>query len=295
MLGKSQKMDEVSKCVLIVQEQAMHPQSVVDYLTARFEKPSVLNIREKDALKSLSSPPVYDDRYLLLFDNLKVFEGNIPFIRASYMFLVVLCVSKSMREDAVAICQEKSVDFEVYVNEFNKSDAKLMIRSLASESVSESFCDSLVSRVGLSPQRIISAIMVLEQVGYKTSNITKYIDKNIRIDVLDVIESLLHICRSRAQVKRAALYIHLNRMWYNRYTRAVLLKEVDSLIQLYQDFLNGTLTSYNVSDYSETHRISRHKIVYAGNLLEKKSLLDLLSLRRFLADASILEVAMRLS
>lgn len=295
MLNGGRGADKQKACILIVQEQAMHPQSVIDYLCSKFEKPSILNIHDKDALRSLNSPPIYDDRYLLLFDNLKVFEGNIPYIREKYMLLVVLCSSKSMREDAVAICQDKSLDFEVYINAFKKSDAKLMIRSLASESVSESFCDSLVSRVGLSPQRIISAIMVLEQVGYKSSNITKYVDKNIYIDVLDVIESLLHICKSRAQVKRAALYIHLNRIWYNRYTRNVLLKEVDTLIQLYQDFLNGALTNYNVADYSETHGISRHKIIYASNLLAKKSLLDLLSLRRFLADASILEVAMRLS
>lgn len=281
--------------VLVVQESPMHPQSVCAHLRQQFEQPSVLQVVNREQLRSLTTRPVYDDRYLVIFEDLRSFKSNLTFLKLDIMLPLVICSSKSMREDAVALCQEKSVPFKVYINAFKKEDAYLMIAELATEKVSRAFCDTLVRRVGLNPQRIVSAIMVLEQVGYKTSNITRYVDKNIYIDVMDVIESLLGICSSQAQIKRAALYVHMNRLWYNKYTRRRLLSELDTIAQLYQHFLDGTLTIYNVSEYSEEHRVSRHKILYVGNLLERKSLLDILALRQFISKASILEVALHLT
>lgn len=281
--------------VLIVQESPMHPQSVVDQFIELFEKPSIHHVVGKDYLRSLNSPPIYDDRYLLLFESLDTFKNNIPYLHLEFMQPLVVCSGKRMREDVVALCKDKDLRFKVYVNSFEKADAYIMINELASERVSQSFCDALIRRVGLNPQRIVSAVMVLEQVGYKTSHITKYIDKYSYIDVTDVIESLLHICRSRAQVKRAAMYLHVNRLWYAKHTKSVILKELDTIIKVYRDFLDGTLTNYNTSDYAEANHISRSRVVYISNLLEQKTLVELLALRQFVSSASIMEVALRLT
>lgn len=281
--------------VLILREVALHPHSTLLSLEKSFEKPSIVHVVSKDGLRAYQKPPVYDEKYLAIFDSIKVFESNISFINFNVMFPVVLCTTGSMVEDAKAVCQQKALPFRVFVNEFSKENAYELVRNLASEEVPKAFCEALVKRVGLSPQRIISAIMVCDQVGYNTSNISKYIDKYIYIDVFDVIESLLGICRSKAQMKRAALYLHMNRLWYKRYTQGILVKEVSSLIKIYRDLIDGTLNYYTLQTYIDTEHISRYRVLYTIDLFERVSLAELMILEKFLSGASLLEVTMHLS
>lgn len=281
--------------VLILQEVPLHPHAVLTRLEGCFERPSILHITRRDGLRPYTKAPIYDDKYLVVFEDLKVFEACASSIKLDFMFPVVLSRGKSMTDSVKETCKVKELPCAVYVNAFTKEVAYDFIRDLASVKVSDDFCKTLVRRVGLSPQRIISAIMVCEQVGYQTSNISKYVDKYTYIDVYDVIESLLHICRSKAQIKRAALYVHLNRLWFHRYTRNNLVAEVDTLIKVYRALLDGELTAYTMQEYEQSEHVPRYRILYSIELFERINLNELLALRQFLSSASILEVTMRLS
>lgn len=287
-------MHTVSDTLCILQEVAMHPHSKLTQMEEAFEKPSILHISSKDGLRAYTKPPVFDKNYLVIFDSVRILESNFGQIKWRFMFPVLVCKSKSMVTDAKALCQEKGVSYKVFVNPFEKPDAMDLIRSVASVQVSDSFCKALISRVGLNPTRLISGSMVCEQVGYSTSNISKYIDKYTYIDVYDVIDVLLGVVKSAAQRKRASMYLHLNRIWYKRYTKDVLVSEVDTLIKIFLDSLSGALTIYNLNDYLEDNHVSRFKVLHATELLEKKSINELYALRQFLNSASLLEVAMRL-
>lgn len=273
----------------------MHPHSVLSKFEQKFELPSILHITSKDGLRGHNSPPLFDDRYLVIFDDVKTFENNVGFLHLNFMFPIVFLRNRVSLDSAKAICQEKSLPYSIYVNEFKKEDAYDLIRELATEIVSDNFCKALVRKTGLSPQRIVSAITVCEQVGYQTTNIDKYVDKHVYVDMYDLIEVLLGECKSAAQRRRACLYVHMNRLWFNKHTRTVLLKEMKQLVQLYTDWLNGVVTSYNLQEYVEQAKVSRYRVLYARELLGKVSLTQLLSLQVFLTNASILEVALRLA
>lgn len=281
--------------VLIIQEVPLHPHSYLDRLEEAFERPSIVHVHSKEGLRKYDTPPVYDERYLVVFDSKKILESNLNYIKLDFMFPVVMCASKGVTDDVRYLLQDKKIPFRIFLNKFKKADGVDLVRDLATEPVSTSFCEALVSRVGLSPQRIISGMMVCEQVGYSTGNISKYVDKYTHIDLYDVIESLLGICKSMAQRKRAALYIHQNRHWYKRYTRQSLLREVELLLKLYSDITEGVLTEYTLHDYVEAERVQRYRALYAFDLYERVSYVTLLSLKQFIEDATILEVALRLS
>lgn len=280
--------------VLLLQEPALHPNSVLVQLRDKFEKPSILHIVRKEGLRGYTKPPVYDENFLVIFEDCKTFEANLESLNLEFMFPVVLCPSKAALDDGREICRVKQIPYGVYQNKFKKEDAAALIRSLTKQKVTKDFCDTLISRVGLSPQRIISAVMVCEQVGFTTSNLSKYVDKYVYIDLYDVIESLLGICSSRAQQMRAAVYLHMNRPWYKNYTQGRLVSELDTLIQIYRDLIDGSLTPYTMQEYQDSNRIPRYRVMYAIHLYETICITKLLALRQFLSSASILEVALHL-
>lgn len=281
--------------VLIVQEVAMHPSSIVINLEKRFEKPSIIHVLSKDCLKSYQKAPIYDDKYLVLIESMKLFEANSAYFNLDEMFIVLLCSGKTAVSDATEFCKDKNIPYKVFVNEFTKDHARTLIQKLASTRVDNEHCDCILRRVGLNPRRILSAVMVCEQVGYSVTNINHYVDKYVYIDAYDVIESLLGICRSKAQRKRAAMYVHMNRLWYNKFTRVSLIKEVDLILKIYQDLLSGVLTPYTMQAYLEQEHLPRYRVIYAKDLYERISIVDLMILKKFLETASILEVAMKLS
>lgn len=281
--------------VLLLKEVQLHPNSMLIELSKRFEKPSIIRVFGKESLRQYRNRPVYDNNYLVIFEHLNLFESNINSIDLEFMLPVVLLDTTEKLNDAKRICENKSIPYLLYINEFDRTQAYSMIRSLASEEVSDNFCKTLVSRVGLNPQRIISSMMVCQQVGYNTSKIGKYIDKYTFISVYDVIYSLLGVCSSVAQCKRAALYLHQNRLWFNKFTRSLLVKELDLTLMIFKNLLDGSLTAFNLQSYSENNKIPSYKIMYGIKLSEKVSFNEVLSLRYFLDTASLLEVALRLS
>ena len=281
--------------VLLLQEAALHPNSVIKTLEDKFEKPSIAFVTKRDGLRQYTKPPIYDDKYLVIFEDVRTFISNLPYVKLAIMFVVVVCPSKSMIEDAKAACINAKVGYSIYTNRFDKQNAYILINNLATVQPTKTFCDALISRVGLSPTRLVSAIMICEQVGYKVKNINSYIDKYVYIDVLDVIESLLGICKSAAQKRRAALYLHMNRLWYKRFTKDIITSEIKSLLDIYYDLVEGKLTYYSVQDYLENNRVSRRKVMYTFSLYEKVSLIELVALYHFVKEASLLEIVMKLS
>lgn len=280
---------------LVLQETAMHPHSVVLALQTRFEKPSIIRVFSQEGLRQYTTPPIYDKKYLVVFEDVKTMNSNLSYVHLEFMQPVIVCRGKSMVDEAIEVLQKKECPYALYVNKFQKKDARALIRDLATTQVTQDFCDTLIRRVGLSPQRIISAIMVCEQVGYTTANLSKYVDKYTYIEVYDVIASLLGTCKSAAQRKRAAMYIHMNRIWYWKFTRPRLIKEVELLIKVYTDLISGALTPFNLLDYVEAERIPRYRVMFAIDYFEHISIVELQMLRQFLTTATILEVAMRLS
>ena len=159
--------------ILVLQEVPLHPHSYLEKLEGAFEKPSIVYVHSKDALRRYTAPPIYDKKYLVIIEGKRVLESNLPFVQLDFMLPVVLCSSKGQSDDVCYLCADKKVPCRTFVNQFKKADGVDLVRELATEEVSTNFCESLVARVGLSPQRIVSAMMVCEQVGYTTSNISK--------------------------------------------------------------------------------------------------------------------------
>lgn len=279
---------------MIIQEVNLHPNSVITRIEKSFEKPSIIHIVSSEGLRGYSKPPIFDRKYLVIFDNIRVLESNLGYLKFDIMFPILHCETRSAVMDAKALLQDKGVKFSIYISPFEKEDAKALIYKLADTDLPDTFCTSLIKRVGLYPQRIVDAVRVCEQVGFSKQALTQYVDKYVYIDVYDLLETLLGISKSEAQRKRASLYLHLNRFWYTSFTRDNLVKEVGLVLELYEDWLSGEVTNYTIREYTEKKSVTRYRVLYVRDLLTRISLTELLSLQQFLSKASLLEVSMRL-
>lgn len=286
---------EINKKFLLVQEVEMHPASLLDKLRVKFEAPDVIQVNSKTSLRSYVKPPIFDSNYLVVFTSVRLLEENLPFLKLEFMLPIIMCSNRNMLEEAKRLLIKKQFSFSVYVNKFQKEDAIAFIYSLAATEVSNTFCETLVRRVGLSPRRIISAMLVCEQVGYSADNIAKYVDKYVYIDIYDVIYSLLFVSKSNAQRKRASLYLHRNRFWYNTYTRQLLLDELTSIEKVYCDIVTGVLTPMTHDEYLHENQLSNYRLNYAIELYDIVSLNAVQELKQFIQLSTLLEVAMRLN
>ena len=280
--------------VLILQEVSYHPNSYITKLKGFFENPSVIVVSKKDALKNIKKKPMFDERYLVLFEDIRLFKANMDDFKFSLMFPVVVVPSAVQVEDVRFLCGAGKLRYKIMVNEFTKAHAYSLIQSEASEEVSQSICDAIISHVGLNPIRIITAISVCEQVGYKKSNIEKYIDKWTYTDLRSVIDCLLGVPKSKKAIKNALLYLYLNRHWFNT-VRKNLISEVDAVLKIYKDRLDGVLNDSTTIEYIEINHVPRARIHYANSLFSKVSISALFRLREQLKSASIFDLTIALS
>lgn len=281
--------------VLLLREVPLHPDSVLNKLKAAYEQPSIIYVQGNDGLQRIKKKPMFNDKFLVIFEFVSLFKSSVSLLDLSLMDVVVICNTVSEIEDAKEICSTRGLKCKLHHNVFDAKAAEGLIRKLAKKEVSKDFCNALINRVGRSPQRILSAMMICDEVGYTRSNVMKYIDKYTYISAYDVLESLLGICRYNTQKVRAATFIYNNRVWYNKYTKNNLIKEVDILIKVFQDLISGSLTNYNLDEYLEENRLSRYKVMYARNLFEQKNTMELMELKYFLQNADVMEVALKLS
>lgn len=287
-------MQESDDFILLLHEVPYHPDSYLTKLTSKFEGPSILHITKKEELRKYRTPPLFNERYLVLFDGLKVLQENLAYIRYSIMFPVLTVESKSQLDDAIFYIGTTSHKYRVYRNLFTKEDAIRFVHKTAREEVSESFCKTVIRQVGLSPLRIVTALNVCDQMGYTSKTIERYVDKHVYIDRRRVIDALFKVSRSKAAYRSAFLYLQMNRHWY-RYVQSDLVEELDMVLKIYKDKLEGVLRRENLFNYLEENHMTRAQVLYATTLFEQVGVSSVLALREFLKSASLLEVAERLS
>lgn len=286
-------MDSSKGFVLLLQEVAYHTRSYLTKLYRKFEITSVVHIHGKEELKKYNKGPIFDDRYLVIFENAKIFESNKAYLSFDIMFPVVHVETVSQLEDAEFICKELNISYKIFRNLFTRDDAFKLIQSHAGENVSDDFCKAVVKQVGLSPLRIITALGVCDQLGYTTKIIEKYVDRWVYPDTRKLVECLLGVPCSVSAVRSSLLYLQINRHWY-RYVQKILLDELDTILQVYKDKLTGNLCSDSIFVYIESQHITRARVMFALRLFEKVSISTVFALREFIKTASLMEVALRL-
>lgn len=275
--------------VLIIREPSKHPNSVLERLKSTFDSPSIVIVSPTCHLSQYRTKPVFGTHYLVIFNSFRDLSSSVASIKFDYMFPVYSCSSEAMELEAKHLLDSKGIKYKIYRNAFVKDDAVKMVMDLAAEPVTKTFAEKLVSRVGLSPTRIIGAMVVLEHVGYTQSNINKYIDKYVYVDHTDVLAVLLGQCKSKAQYARAIAYLQL---WYPKYPRDTLVKELDFYIKVYKDIMSGDLTDYSLDRYLDDNAFSRWRVLEVIDLYSKISIVRLMQLRAFLNKASLLEMLM---
>lgn len=280
--------------ILLLHEVPFHPDSYLAKLTKKFESLSILRITKKEELRKYRTPPLFNDRYLVIFETFKTMQDNLAYVRYNIMFPVLLVESKSQLDDAIFYLGTTKHRYRVFNNLFTKEDAIRFIYTSAKEEVSESFCKTVIRQVGLSPLRIMIALNVCDQMGYTTKTVERYVDKHTYIDRRKVIDALFNVSKSKASRRSAFLYLQMNRYWY-RYIQSDLVEELDLVLKIYRDKLEGVLRRENLFDYLEENHLTRAQVLYATSLFEQVSITAVLALREFIKTASLLEVAERLS
>lgn len=280
--------------MLLLHEVSYHPNSYIKKLSSSFEATSVVRVRGKDDLRKYSRAPLFDPKYLVIFEDLKLFTENKSFLNFSIMLPVLHLESKVQLGDAEFVCKEFDIPYKVYSNEFSRDDAYALIQSEASQPVSDSVCKAIVRQVGLSPLRILTAVGVCEQLGFKVSVVEHYIDKWVYPDFRRLIECLLGVPRNKSSVRRSLMYLHVNRYWF-RQVRKRILEELEYILEVYKDKLLGKLGQDQLFSYIEEKQTTRSRAIFALGLFEKVSLSTVFALREFIKSADILEVAMGLN
>lgn len=280
--------------VLLLQEVPYHPRSYLEKLNAQFEVTSIVSIHGKDDVRKYRKPPLFDDRYLVLFEDLRVFSDNKAYLSFNTMFPVVHLEAATQLEDAEFLCKEAGIPYKVFRNYFTREDAYALIQANATQPVSENLCKAIVRQVGLSPIRIVTAVGVCEQLGYKASVVERYVDKWVYPDIRKLIECLLGVPRSKSALRNALTYLHINRFWY-RYVKRNLIDELDIILQVYKDKLDGKIGSDQLFAYIEETHTTRARVMFALRLYEHVGISSVFALREFIKYARLMDVVLRLN
>ena len=279
--------------ILLLQEPRFHPNSYLTHLTDRFEVTSILHVVKKDELRHFQKPPLFDHKYLVIFEDIRAFEENHVFIRFPTMFPVVLTETRGQLDDTVFFCKEKEIPYRIFYNQFTREDAVNMIQSHAREPVSDAAITAIIRQVGLNPMRIITAMSVCEQLGYTKAVVEKYVDKWIYPNTRQLIECLLGANETAAAARRSIVYLHTNRYWFS-HVRRTLLDEIQSLIDIYKDIIEGVITPSSMFEYLTKKRVTRSKVMWAYKLFDHVSIVKLFSLRENLKTISLMELVLEL-
>ena len=279
--------------VLILHEVSYHPQSYLQKLTAMFEVTSIVHVRRKDELRRLNKKPLFNEKYLVIFDDLEVFESNRTLLSYTSMVPILHVDSRSQLDDAKFICEGNNIPYKVYFNDFTRQQAMRFIQDHASCQVSDAVCKAMIRQTGLSPLRLLVAIGVCEQVGYSESKVQKYVDKWVYPDVRKLIQCLLGRPPSKKAVLSSIAYLHTNRHWY-RYTKKHILDELDTVLEVYKAKLAGRIEDQQLFNFVEESKITRARVTYALKLFSSVSIATVFALREFIKSASLMEVVLRL-
>lgn len=284
-------MNKEDAFVLILLEILYHPRSYMQILLDKFEVTSILRIYREDDLQGITSPPVYDNRYLVFFEDAKVFERCKGLIRYEFMFPVLRVETKSAMQDAVFFCRQNKIPYRIYNNEFSKEDALALIAANCTERVSDAFCKALLKHTKLSPMRILTALDVCSHVGYTVAAVEKYVDTWVYPGYRELIECLLGVSRSKAARQRVLQYLHSNRSWFS-FIQKTLLGELDTVMVVYSAKSSGQLGPTQLLDFSDAKGIPRSSLMFALRLYDNVSVAEVVTLREFIKTADLLKVVL---
>lgn len=280
--------------VLILQEQRMHPEPCIRDIIDAFEPLSILRIYDGKGLERIKSAPIFDERYLVLFETKRGFKDSITYINFSTMFPVILCDTPTQVDEIKEMCVASKLSYRIYHHQYLKEDAYAQIAELAGYEPSVSFCETLIRTTGLNPTRVVSGMAALAGKKLTAKNVTKYVDKYVYVSAVDVVMGLLQMFKSKRHCQRTVEYLVKNRNWYNKYVKQSVVDIVNQLVDVSTAMLSGEITSQNMLTYAEEHHISRRQMMFADNVFRSVSLVELLALKSFVERASIMEVALKL-
>lgn len=281
--------------VLIIQEYEMHPEPFIREIIDKFESLSIIRVHGKSGLDRIKTAPVYDERYLVLFETVRTFKDNIPLIKFDLMFPVLLCNNSSISESAEALCKQHKVPYKIFRHAFTKANAYVQIEEILGVRPPIVFCEHLIKTVGLNPMRIISALAALSGMEKSVANINKYVDKYIYVSGTDIIKCLLGMSKSKVHRKRTAEYLNRNRFWYVRYVKPSMVSEINNIIKVYSDILSGTLTPTSTMQYLEETGFPRRLVLFVEELYRKKTFPEVLEVKVFIERSrNALDIASQL-
>lgn len=278
--------------VLVILEPVNHPNSILPNIKSRVETLSIINVHSSRRVEEINSPPIYNDKYLLIFDDLKVFTSSIPYVKLNIMFPVMQCNTTFEVNEVVDTCNKSKVPYSVYENKYTREDAYNHINLISGKEVSKSFCDSLIRATGLNPTRIISGIAALEGKDYTVHNISKYVDKYSYVSNHDILLLLLNKSKSNKNRKATIKYLIRNRHWYSHYIKPNLINIVDECISTFLAISNGELSKATSLDYIAEHKITKYDFIFYSDLFEKITIVELYSLKEFISKSTPLTISL---
>lgn len=276
--------------VLLLREVRLHPDSYVQKLTSQFELPSILRIARKDELKKYTSgTPIFDNKYLVLFDSLRAFESNIAHLKFDSMLPVVCLDTAGSVEEAKMVCNQKDLKYYVYYNEFTKKRAVQLIVQNATVNVSDSMCNLIISHTGLDPTRIMIAVNICEQSGYTKSVVERYIDKWTYPEVRKLLQCMFGLHLSAKAKRRVYRYLYNGRFWYPS-IRKRMLSEIEQILEVYKAKMEGKLDNQGLLEYIEQEGWNRSQVLFTLDLFEKVSIATIIAVRETVKTASLMEI-----
>lgn len=282
------------KYFLILREIDGHPNSVLKRMLEMFDKPSIVYATSNTKYSSYKVKPVLSDKYLMIFTSKKTLEEGCVLLSLDTVFPVFLCSTESQEQEAINLFNAKSIPYRRIHNEFKKEDVADLILEFTDNEASQSFIDALRRRVGMSPTRLYSALNVLKEVGYTTSNVTKYIDKYVYTSTYDIICVLAGRKSSKAQYHRVVLYLQQHQHGYSNYVKPVLIKELELMVKVFTDIREGRLNEHALSEYLVQNAIPRWKVLRILDLYEEISIVHLLNLKSAVENSTILDIIVSL-
>ena len=278
----------MEKYLLLIDEVVGHPKSAVTTLCSKFEKHSILHISSEQQLSKIKTKPIFSEKYLVIFDSLYALKQALQSVKFEYMF-PVYAFQKREYDEILSFLNEKKVRYVVLKNEFTKEDAQNFVASLAKEGLSDKIINQILSKTGYYPKRIITAAALLDTYGYTEKNIKELLDFSVYISSFDIVSCLLGLQITKKKYNDILSYVSTYRSAY-RYIKEELIIELDTLISVFFDILNSVPEqSESIREYiSSKDNLTYYKYYQIDELIGKVSIVDLLTLKRYIADSDIL-------
>lgn len=276
--------------VLLLREIQGHTESIWDDLSSKFEKPSIKVIHSEEQFdRLLRVKPIFDPMFLILFENVRLVKKCLPKFDGSGMFIVIKVPSNSQVEEVKGYLSASGINYKFCDNPYTKAMAIDYLFCLSGQKLSDNFCSNLLSKTGLNPERIRSAVEVCEQLGFKKSVVDKYVDRWMFEDTRGIVSVIVGKKVSGAQSRRIAQYLYNNRHWF-RYIRTRVVKEFDLLVQVYRAKLSGLLSSDDVLDFEVSHS----EVLFAIDLFTSINLGRLMAGREFAKSMTLADLSIKL-